>query len=60
MKRWRAFLAVMLLVGSQFGLWWGTLYLKDIRVQTLIFLVAIDLGLLALGFAQDDGAERNK
>lgn len=60
MKAWRVCLAMTLLAGSYFGLFCATLYCKIPVIQVLFFFLALLVGMLALSFAQDDGAARKK
>lgn len=60
MKSWRAPLACALLIASMFGVFCTGLYIKTPVVQVVIFFFCVDVGLLAICFAQDDGRERGK
>lgn len=60
MKSWRAPLACALLIANTLGAFCAGLYIKTPVVQVVIFLFCVDVGLLALCFAQDDGRERGE
>lgn len=60
MNKWRIFLAMALLFGSYFVMQFGIDFAKNSAVQLLLFLVAMFMGTIALGFAQDDGRDRER
>jgi len=58
MKSWRAPLAVFLVALSMLVVFATGLYMKTSVFQVMIFFLSIDVALLAICFAQDDGRIR--